>query len=147
MTPSVKESSFGRRLRVHRRVRRLSQGTVARLAGVHPSYVSRLETGRIQPKLPTACRLAAALGLSLDDLVGKPARPGRRSRACPVSTDGRCLLESAADRASSSPGGCHAALDTAQVDLLRRVANLLLVGGPGVARLLEALAQAVGPQG
>ena len=64
----------------------------ARLVGIAPSYLSRIETGRVHPTVRTAVRLASALKISLDALSG-PALPGHGRRPCPVSRGGHCFLD------------------------------------------------------
>ena len=83
---------LGRRLAAERLRRGLSQGTVARRAGIAPSYLSRLETGRVHPTFRTLVRVATVLQVPLDDLVAGPsARPA--GGACPVTRCGDCLLD------------------------------------------------------
>ncbi len=44
----------------------LSQEELAKRIGAHKSYISRIETGKTEPKVSTFYRIAAALGLSVD---------------------------------------------------------------------------------
>jgi transcriptional regulator with XRE-family HTH domain len=75
----------GVRLRQIRKARRLTQAELAEIVGIPQGTISHVETGR-QPgyhlAVDTARRLAFALGVSLDALVGVPAEtPGpRRSK-------------------------------------------------------------------
>ena len=63
MAPGV---SLGRRIRLLRRQRGYSQGTLARRAQVSQPYLSMVEAGRIQsPSLPVLERVARALGVRL----------------------------------------------------------------------------------
>lgn len=52
-------------LRKRRIERRLSQATVARLAGINTWYVMRIELGQRNPTISTLARLARALRLRL----------------------------------------------------------------------------------
>jgi DNA-binding XRE family transcriptional regulator len=56
-------------LRVWREHRGLTQEALATAAGVGKSYVSQIESGRKTGTLDTLRRLAAALGVDLDDLT------------------------------------------------------------------------------
>ena len=60
---------FGKKLREVRLKKDLSQGDVARILGVHRSYVSGLERGRRNPSLLTIQKVAKALGVSVKDLL------------------------------------------------------------------------------
>jgi transcriptional regulator with XRE-family HTH domain len=59
-------------LRRLRHERGLTQPELAELASVQPSYVSHLERGRRSPSLSVARRLAAALSVSVGELVDEP---------------------------------------------------------------------------
>jgi transcriptional regulator with XRE-family HTH domain len=49
-----------------------SQAAVARSAGITREYIAELESGaRRNPKLETLARIAGALGVGIDALVGK----------------------------------------------------------------------------
>ena len=59
---------FGNKLRDVRLKKKLSQGDIARILGVHRSYISGLERGRRNPSLLTVHKVAKALGVSVNDL-------------------------------------------------------------------------------
>ncbi len=61
-------------VRVWREHRGLSQGELARRAGVGVSYLSEIETGRKPGSLDAMAKLARALGAAVDDLVGWRSR-------------------------------------------------------------------------
>ena len=61
---------FGKKLREVRIKKKLSQGDVARILGVHRSYISGLERGRRNPSLLTVQKVAKALGVKSSDLIG-----------------------------------------------------------------------------
>ena len=67
-------TAVGLRISQERRDRKWTQGELASRAGVDPSYVNKVESGRIQaPSGETLDKIAAALGWSSDDLLrGKP---------------------------------------------------------------------------
>ena len=60
---------FGKKLRSVRLKKKLSQGDIARILGVHRSYISGLERGRRNPSLVTVHKVAKALGVSADELL------------------------------------------------------------------------------
>ena len=60
---------FGKKLREVRLKKKLSQGDLARILGVHRSYISGLERGRRNPSLVTVHKVAKALGVSVNELL------------------------------------------------------------------------------
>lgn len=64
------EESFGRVLRELRRSRGLSQDKLADLTDTHRTYISQLERGLRCPSLKTVEAVAAALSISIRDLMG-----------------------------------------------------------------------------
>ena len=60
---------FGKKLKEARLKKQLSQGDVARILGVHRSYISGLERGRRNPSLMTVHKVAKALGVSTNELL------------------------------------------------------------------------------
>jgi transcriptional regulator with XRE-family HTH domain len=65
---------LGQRLRALRLERGLQQRQLADQAGLTPSMVSQIESGRLTPSLHTLGRLAAALGVPIASLFdGQPA--------------------------------------------------------------------------
>jgi transcriptional regulator with XRE-family HTH domain len=61
--------NFGKNLRKIRLSKNLSQGDVAKVLGVHRSYISGLERGVRNPSLVTVQKVAKALGVSADKLI------------------------------------------------------------------------------
>ena len=62
MSQVSKTPDFGQRVAANRSQRKPSQLWRARPAGLDPSYVSRIENGKVQPSVPMAQKLAVALG-------------------------------------------------------------------------------------
>ena len=62
---------FSFRLRAAREKRDLSQGDLAKRAGLQPSAVSHFETGSRKPSFDNLRRLADALKVSTDYLLGR----------------------------------------------------------------------------
>lgn len=60
---------FGKKLREVRLKKKLSQGDIARILGVHRSYISGLERGRRNPSLLTIQKVAKALNISPKELL------------------------------------------------------------------------------
>ncbi len=61
------------RIRVWRDHRGLTAAVLAEKAGIAQGYLSQIETGKREGTIETLRRLASALAVSLDDLVGFPA--------------------------------------------------------------------------
>ena len=55
-------------LKVHRAVRDLTQADLAGLAGITRASVNAIEGGRMVPSVFLALKLAAALGVTVDEL-------------------------------------------------------------------------------
>ena len=58
------------RIRVWREHRGLSSAALAEKAAIAPAYLSQIETGKRDGTIETMRKIAAALNLTLDDLVG-----------------------------------------------------------------------------
>lgn len=73
MSPPTQRSlaaTFARQLRSARRARNLTQAEVAERVGIAVEVFGRLERGRALPRADTLARLASALGVSTDSLLG-----------------------------------------------------------------------------
>ena len=66
---------FPLRLRDARELRKLNQGELAHLAGLQASAVSHFETGRRKPSFDNLKRLADALKVTTDFLLGRVDDP------------------------------------------------------------------------
>ena len=62
---------FSDRLRAAREMRKLSQGDLASKAGFQPSAISHFETGGRSPSFDNLKRLADALNVTTDYLLGR----------------------------------------------------------------------------
>lgn len=58
-----------KKLRIIRKNKMLTQEALARLSGVHRVSIARYEEGRSTPNTDTACKLANALGCTIDELI------------------------------------------------------------------------------
>lgn len=99
------EASFTERLRNARKSRGLSQADLAQRAGLEPSAVSHFEAGRRQPSFHNLRKLADALGVTTDYLLGRdinlgasgPAVEGLWRRVAELSDAERELLDGVAE--------------------------------------------------
>ncbi len=84
--------SVGARLRSLRTERGIPQKALARTAGLTPSLVSQIESGKLTPSLHTLGRLAGALGVPIAAFFEQPPNGrlaiGRRKAYARVSFDG-----------------------------------------------------------
>jgi transcriptional regulator with XRE-family HTH domain len=62
---------FGTRLLAIRKDKKISQGDLASMAGIHNNVLGRYEREETLPSIDVAVKLADALSVSLDYLVGK----------------------------------------------------------------------------
>jgi transcriptional regulator with XRE-family HTH domain len=84
-------TKFPDRLRHARTLRKLSQSELAERAGLHPSAVSHFETGRRSPMCLNLERLADALHVTTDYLLGRDHEPKATARtAAGPSVDKLC---------------------------------------------------------
>ena len=71
------------RLQLIRKARGISQAELSRLTGIHRTLIARYEGGVTWPGARKLARLAAALGCSVDDLIGLDSGDeGRRKDNC-----------------------------------------------------------------
>jgi transcriptional regulator with XRE-family HTH domain len=138
MTRKGRGADFGKRLVAARVSMGMSQASIARLSGIAPSYLSRIENGRIHPTVEMAARIAAALRVPLDNLVHTHAE-GRRKGACPVSRSGACMLDLARPEVGPLPRPGEEGYTPRQLRLLRKVNELIGSGSPDLIKALEVL--------
>ncbi|MBI2459577.1 MAG: helix-turn-helix transcriptional regulator [Parcubacteria group bacterium] len=62
-------SKFGQKVRKVRLQKNMSQGDIARILGVHRTYISGLERGVRNPSLLTIQKVAKALGVDAKKLI------------------------------------------------------------------------------
>ena len=56
-------------IRVYRDHRGMTQGALAAAAGIHPVYLSQIETGKRTGSAKTLAAIAEALGVTVDELI------------------------------------------------------------------------------
>ena len=133
MTPEATPETVGRRLASARLRRGLAQKDVAERAGLAPSYLSRIETSKIQPTYRTLMQVVEALGVDPAEILGPRDSTGDPQGPCPVSTRGRCLL----DLIRSSPGPEQ--YSPREIRLLRRFASWVQGAEPARLKAMEVL--------
>src|SRR5712692_2086864 len=74
---------IGSAARAARRARSLTQQDAAELIGVSAEFYGRIERGRTLPSVPTLVRIAAALDVPTDALVGRMGPQGVTPRLEP----------------------------------------------------------------
>ena len=137
MTQKVRED-VSKRIVAARQRHRVSQSAVARRAGIHPSYLSRIERGKVHPTVATAMRIAAALRVSLNDLLG-PSPSTEKDQPCPVSANGQCLMDLFDAVRNSGGAGDGESYSAQQLRLMRKFLALLRHGSPSMLTALEGL--------
>ncbi len=145
MARQTEAVGIGRRIAAMRKRRGYSQATVSRRAGIDPSYLSRLETGRIHPTVRTAMRIARALRVPIEDLLG-PTPPQRKSLPCPVSQSGQCLMD-LIEIGHEEAGAKPERYTPRQLRLMRRFAALIRSRDPDILKAFETLLTQMRPPG
>lgn len=114
MSSSTKAGSvFAKRLREARELRAINQEDLARKSGLQPSAVSHFETGTRKPSFDNLRRLADALEVTTDYLIGRAsdisgvAAPGEMYRKLEGLTDAdremvQAFVDTLAQRRSGS---------------------------------------------
>ena len=64
-------TEFSKRIKEVRLKKKLSQGDVAKILGVHRSYISGLGRGMRNPSLLTVQKVAKALGVTAEKLISE----------------------------------------------------------------------------
>jgi|SRR5271156_4222867 transcriptional regulator with XRE-family HTH domain len=78
---------FMQRLRAARELRQWSQSDLATRAGMPPSSIAHFETGTRKPSFDTLRRLANALEVTTDYLLGRVESPGLAEAGDPLYRD------------------------------------------------------------
>jgi len=77
--PTVTDA-FAKAVKRHREKKSLSRAALARLSGLHQTYVGLLERGERSPSLDTAEAVARALGVSLSCLITEAEKARKETR-------------------------------------------------------------------
>jgi len=138
MTTKPRNTTLGKRIAAWRRQKEWPQILVARRAGIAPSYLSRIERGRVHPTVRTAKEIADALRVPLDDLL-QPSPVVLRGCRCPVSASGKCLIDLAVTETDKRSKADEDWYTPRRLRLLRRFAALLQQSSPKMLTALEVL--------
>jgi transcriptional regulator with XRE-family HTH domain/quercetin dioxygenase-like cupin family protein len=92
---------IGERIRAERAKRGISLRSLARSAGLSPSLISQIETGKCQPSVSTLYTITTVLGVSVQDIFGETgAADARAAAGCAVA--GQAAAGGAASASSLS---------------------------------------------
>lgn len=137
MTRETTLPKIGRRLASARLRRGLSQGTVARLAGIAPSYLSRIENGKVQPTVPTVLKVARAARAGFEEILGGDGSVP--TGACPISVSGNCMLDLIRSDAEVGRIASGETYSPRELRLLKRLAVWMKSAKPDRLRAMEIL--------
>jgi transcriptional regulator with XRE-family HTH domain len=87
MTDQEPSDIFRQRLRAARELRGMSQGDLAEKAKMPPSSIAHFESGSRKPSFDTLRRLATALGVTTDYLLGRVDEPSFAEAGDPLYRD------------------------------------------------------------
>jgi transcriptional regulator with XRE-family HTH domain len=138
LTHQSTKPDLGQRIAAHRSQLGLSQTAVAERAGLAPSYLSRIENGKIYPTMPTAQKIATALRVPLSELL-EPTPPQRKNQGCPVTAKGMCLIDLIDPNWESGSGDRGERYTPRQIRLMRRFTALVREGSPELLKSLEVV--------
>lgn len=68
----------GERIRAIRKSKKMSQERLAELSGVHPTYISDVERGKVNASIYSCFLITKALGVSLAEVVNTPIGKGNK---------------------------------------------------------------------
>jgi transcriptional regulator with XRE-family HTH domain len=85
---STEKEKLGKRIRDAREDRGISQADLAREADIHPTVISQFESGSRQPSPDNLKKLADALSVSIDYLLGREETKGTSVEAIFRHADG-----------------------------------------------------------
>ena len=127
--------SVGRKIHQLRSESRLTQRELGEVTGLAVSYISRVENGRLTPTLPTLTKIADALSVPLTALFDAQVTLEAKD-VCPVSLDGRCLLDHPFVGHGKRPTKGVEAYSREQLEALRLCNFLLHTGDKQLLRTL-----------
>lgn len=78
---SEPQAALGKAVRQLREERGMTQEAVALIAGVHPTWVSRLESETLNPSWGMVARVAGALGVGISELAKIAEGTSKRLRS------------------------------------------------------------------
>jgi transcriptional regulator with XRE-family HTH domain len=134
----TKKPDLGLRVAAHRSQLGLSQTVIARRAGLAASYLSRIENGKIFPTVPTAQKIATALRVPLNELLG-PTPPDKKKKGCPVTAKGVCLIDLIDPKWGFGSRGRAERYSPRQIRLMRGFTALIRKAPPELLKSLEVV--------
>jgi transcriptional regulator with XRE-family HTH domain len=129
---------LGRRIAAHRSQLGLSQTVIAKRARLAASYLSRIENGRIFPTVPTVQKIATALRIPLNELLG-PTPPEKKKKGCPVTAKGVCLIDLIDPKWGFGSRGRAERYSPRQIRLMRSFTALIRKAPPELLKSLEVV--------
>ncbi len=72
---------IGQKIRTIRKAKEISQERIAELAGLHPTYISHIEQGKVNASIYSYYMVAKALKVPLSEIVDIPVKPKDRRLA------------------------------------------------------------------
>ena len=143
MTEVLKSKEMGRRIAAWRKLKGFSQVTVSRRTGIDSTYLSRIETGKIQPSVRMVLRIASGLRMSPSELLElSPAK--RKQKPCPVSPSGHCLMDLLDMGSDAAVGRTEKKFTPRQLRLIRRFTGIVQEGDQSLVKALEVLLGNIG---
>lgn len=139
LTRNSSEIDLGPRLASVRARRGLSQGTVARLAGLPASYLSRIETGHVHPTFGTVKRVLDAMHSGFEEITAPDDLRPTLATVCPVTGEGQCLLELIRSEIEVARAEGREVYSLREVKLLRGLARFMRKASPERVRAIEML--------
>ncbi len=143
MTKVSKNKAMGQRIAAWRKLKGFSQVTVSRRTGIDSTYISRIETGKIQPSVPMVVRIASALRVTPSELLDPPPTK-RKQKPCPVSPSGQCLMDLLDIGNEPEVPPTVKRFTPGQLRLIRRFTGLVQEGDPSLVKALEVLIRNIG---
>ncbi len=138
MTHQSTQPDLGQRIAAHRSELGISQTAVAERAGLAPSYLSRIENGKIYPTMPTAQKIATALRVPLSELL-ESTPPQKKNQGCPVTAKGMCLIDLIDPKWDLGSERRGERYTPRQIRLMRRFTALVREGSPELLKSLEVV--------
>ena len=109
------------------------------MAGLAPSYLSKIENGRIQPTFPTLWRILRALHADMAEVLSADPAAPRAPAGCPVSATGECLGQLIRSEAEVARDRRRVFVSTREVQLLHDLLAWLKGASPEHAHALEVM--------
>jgi transcriptional regulator with XRE-family HTH domain len=80
-TTSPLTIALGRAIRSSRVEQEITQDTLGVRSQIHPTWISHIESGRVNPTIGNVARIANGLGLTLSELISRAEEIVKRGKA------------------------------------------------------------------